>query len=223
MLFIFVKLIMTDTIQPSDLIDVSDNKPLDEETKEPELTNVQETQSESPKQILSKKIKDLTNEERSIIINNAKNGIDNEFYKVQFYKNGSSRITKRKAPRESTSEKLIKNHSPSLTTEQLLMEHVIGLESQIATMRQKQKRLKNNYRQLYQDIYVEDEDLANDSQSNITNNITAITNDLSPNIPNNQPQEELQQQSPSISQQNTAMPFPIIKRRGWRARIPLYY
>ena len=202
---------MTEELQPTDLIDTSDNKPIEEE---------QETQ-ETHKQIGPKRIKDLTNEERSIIINNAKNGIDNEYYKVQMCKNGSSRITKKKPAKESTSDKLIKNHGPGLSTEQLLMEHVIGLETQLATMRQKQKRLKGKYKQLYQDIYIEDEDITN--QSSTINNTTAATNnDLNPSIPNTQPQEEPEQVSQSELQQNS-ISFPTIKRRCWRARIPMYY
>ena len=202
---------MTEELQPTDLIDTSDNKPIEEE---------QETQ-ETHKQIGPKRIKDLTNEERSIIINNAKNGIDNEYYKVQMCKNGSSRITKKKPAKGSTSDKLIKNHGPGLSTEQLLMEHVIGLETQLATMRQKQKRLKGKYKQLYQDIYIEDEDITN--QSSTINNTTAATNnDLNPSIPNTQPQEEPEQVSQSELQQNS-ISFPTIKRRGWRARIPMYY
>ena len=43
------------------------------------------------------------------------------------------------------------------TNEQLLFEHVINLESQIAVLRQKHKNLKRNYKQIYEDVYVDDE------------------------------------------------------------------
>ena len=201
-------------IQPEQLIDTSENKPLEQE---PEQTPVQNVHDKMSAQVPAKNINQLTPEEKLTIINNAKNGIENEFYKVQFYKNGNSRIVKRKQPPTSTSENIIKQRAPGLTTEQLLMEHVIGLESQLATLRQKQKRLKHNYKSLYQDIYVEDEEI---SQSNKIN-MTPINNALNPNTDNNDNQQESQPQvSPEFPQQNIT--FPQIKRNGWRARIPIY-
>ena len=200
-------------IQPEQLIDTSENKPLEQE---PEQTPVQNVHDNMSAQVPPKNINQLTPEEKLTIINNAKNGIENDFYKVQFYKNGNSRIVKRKQPATSTSENIIKQRAPGLTTEQLLMEHVIGLESQLATLRQKQKRLKHNYKSLYQDIYVDDEEI---SQSNKIN-MTPINNALNPNTDNNDNQQESQPQvSPEFPQQNIT--FPQIKRNGWRARIPV--
>ena len=200
-------------IQPEQLIDTSENKPLEQE---PEQTPVQNVHDKMSAQVPPKNINQLTPEEKLTIINNAKNGIENDFYKVQFYKNGNSRIVKRKPPATSTSENIIKQRAPGLTTEQLLMEHVIGLESQLATLRQKQKRLKHNYKSLYQDIYVDEEEI---SQSNKIN-MTPINNALNPNTDNNDNQQESQPQvSPEFPQQNIT--FPQIKRNGWRARIPV--
>ena len=200
-------------IQPEQLIDTSENKPLEQE---PEQTPVQNVHDKMSAQVPPKNINQLTPEEKLTIINNAKNGIENDFYKVQFYKNGNSRIVKRKQPATSTSENIIKQRAPGLTTEQLLMEHVIGLESQLATLRQKQKRLKHNYKSLYQDIYVDEEEI---SQSNKIN-MTPINNALNPNTDNNDNQQESQPQvSPEFPQQNIT--FPQIKRNGWRARIPV--
>ena len=210
-------------IQPEQLIDTSENKPLEQI---PEQTTTQNVHDKMSAQVPAKNINQLTPEEKLTIINNAKNGIENDFYKVQFYKNGNSRIVKRKQPATSTSENIIKQRAPGLTTEQLLMEHVIGLESQLATLRQKQKRLKHNYKSLYQDIYVDDDEI---SQSNKIN-MTPINNALNPNTDNNDNQHESQpqnvhdntsvQDSPEFPQQNIT--FPQIKRNGWRARIPIY-
>ena len=222
---------MLDTdFTPDQLIDTTDNKPIEEQ--EPQQN---EQTKQTVKQISAKKIKDLTNEERLTIITNAHNGIENEFYKVQFNKNGTTRITQRKKPIDSTSETIIKQRSPSLTTEQLLMEHVIGLESQLATLRQKHKNLKRNYKNMYQDMYIDDDDInatkingdnqqsclaSRDNQSNNNNNIP-INNALPPNNPNNGNIQDLAP-SPSQSQQQNISYLPQIKRTGWRARIPIY-
>ena len=47
-------------------------------------------------QVDKKPIKKLTNNEKDIIINNAKNGIENQYYDVLMFKNGNSRIVKKK-------------------------------------------------------------------------------------------------------------------------------
>ena len=172
-------------------------------------------------EIKANKVKDLTTEERLKLISDAKNGIDNPLFKVQFYKNGNSRIIKRKQPLDTTSEKIIKQRAPTLTTEQLLMEHVIGLESQLATLRQKQKKLKKNYKTLYQDVYVDDEEL---TQSNNINNTptTKALNDMQDNTVNNSEcldnveQQPQPSESSQLQQQNI---FTTNKTRGWRARI----
>ena len=183
-----------------------------------------------------KKVKDLTTEERMVLINEAKNGIENPFFKVQFYKNGNSRIIKRKQPIQQTSEKIIKTKAPSLTTEQLLMEHVIGLESQLATMKQKQKKLKRKYNSLYQDIYVDVDEVGPDTyggsqevykdeiengvaqkvemNQNNSINTTATTTALSDTQDNSVNQNE------NLHCEHESEPN-IFKRdkRGWRAKI----
>ena len=111
------------------------------------------------------------------------------------------------------------------------MEHVIGLESQLATLKQKHKKLKHNYKSLYQDVYVDDTELTQSNSINMTPTTNAL-NDIQDNTVNNnecldnveqQPQasessqlhsHELGQTGPQ--QQNI---FTTNKTRGWRARI----
>ena len=207
-------------ITPEQIIDTSENKPVIDEQQT--TTQTQQTQ-QTPQtiEIKANKVKDLTTEERLKLISDAKNGIDNPLFKVQFYKNGNSRIIKRKQPLDTTSERIIKQRAPTLTTEQLLMEHVIGLESQLATLRQKQKKLKKNYKTLYQDVYVDDEEL---TQSNNINNTptTKALNDMQDNTVNNSEcldnveQQPQASESSQLQQQNI---FTTNKTRGWRARI----
>ena len=102
-------------ITPEQIIDTSENKPVIDEQQQPTQTQPQTIE------IKANKVKDLTTEERLKLISDAKNGIDNPLFKVQFYKNGNSRIIKRKQPLDTTSERIIKQRAPTLTTEQLLM------------------------------------------------------------------------------------------------------
>ena len=204
-------------ISPEQIIDISENKPVIEKEQETET----EKQKEESFEIKASKVKDLTKEEKIKLISDAKNGIDNPFFKVQFYKNGNTRIIKRKQRENSTSERIIKQRSPAMTTEQLLMEHVIGLESQIATLRQKQKKLKKSYKSLYQDVYVDDEEFSQSNSISNTPTSNALKDIQERTVSNNECLESVEQQpqpseSSQLQQQNI---FPTNKTRGWRARI----
>ena len=188
-------------IRKEDLIDINENKPIDNvDVDDANNANVSseanvtteansadvKTTIEIPLKNISKlteiplkNISKLTNEEKAYLINEAKNGIDNKFYKVSFCKNGNTKITKRKVPKQSMSEKIISNNTsnyskqaPTMSNEQLLFEHVINLESQIATLRQKHKNLKKSYKQIYQDVYIDDDEDQTQTQVDIsqTNN-----------------------------------------------------
>ena len=209
-------------INPEEILDTSRNEPITE-NENPQGGNQGTFKEgieveEEPLQIKASKVKDLTVEEKARLISEAKNGVENPFFKVKFYKNGSSRIIKRKQPVEQTSTKIINKNSSALTTEQLLMEHVIGLESQLATLRQKHKNLKKNYKSLYQDVYVDEEgifkeEIPPEGGQSTSINTTPMTNALNENQDNTVNKNEC---SESFSQQ------PIFYNRntkGWRARI----
>ena len=215
--FIFIE-IMTE-ITPEQIIDTSENKPIDEVPQTKDQTQSQDNTSPPVFEIKATRVKDLTTEERLRLISDAKNGVDNPYFKVQFFKNGNSRITKRKQPMEQTSERIIKQRSPSLTTEQLLMEHVIGLETQIATLKQKHKKLKKNYKSLYQDVYVDDTELTQSNSINMTPTTNAL-NDIQDNIvSNNECLQGVQQPQPSSELPQQQNIFNKNKTNGWRARI----
>lgn len=199
----------TTQIQPEDLIDTSENKPI--ETKEDNHEEQQQTKQIT--EIPLKKISDLSKEEKDIIVNNARQGIDSQYYKVSFYKNGNTRITKKKQPKEQTSQKIIKQRAPSMTTEQLLMEHVIGLETQMGILREKHKKLKGKYKKIYQDVYVDEDDVyGDDNYNNVINNTTpTINNDFTERNDNINPKQE--------SSQIPTIPLKKIKAAGFRAKI----
>lgn len=201
-------------IRKEDLIDINENKAIDSiennevEEPAPEAPVVPETsETQNTIEVPLKNVSQLTNEERTFLINEAKKGIDNKFYKVNFCKNGSTKITKRRAPKQSMAEKFISKsnvnfvpQAPTMSNEQLLFEHVINLESQMATLRQKHKKLKKSYKQIYQDVYIDDEDQAIEQPAEQTNENTTVNE-----IP----------QTP-IPVQRT---LPRIRGAGWRQRL----
>ena len=139
---------------------------------------VQEPQTKTESQITTpqSKVKDiskLTLEERAKIISDARNGIPNEHYDVIVLKNGNTRIVKKKIKTPSLSNRLINeqkqeaNNSKKLymSYNQLMMEHIIELNSQVNKLANKHKKLKKKYRALKHDIYEEDMEMEPQSQA----------------------------------------------------------
>ena len=117
------------------------------------------------KHVDRKNVNQLTNEERELIVNNAKNGVEQPNYDVMFFKNGNYRIIKKKQHRQSVSQKIIEKQTPIqsntpsyYTDNQLLYEHIIELTSRMERLTAKHKKLKNRYKELQQDIYLDDND-----------------------------------------------------------------
>ena len=160
-----------------------------------------------------KDVKKLTSEEREQIISNFKNGIDNEFYDVKTLKNGTTRIVKKKNKSQSLSNKLISGLCPAdrssskdneqfvkperkyLSNEQLLMEHIFELNTQMNKLKNKQKKLKNKYKGIKRDLYVDVDE--NDEPHN-------DEKDFIQGGRNRPPSEELEKHA---------------VQRGWRSRV----
>ena len=109
----------------------------------------------------SLKVKNLTKAQRNKLLQDSENGIENDYFKVQQLKNGTVRIVKRSNPLNvSSGESKIseKFTGKRLTTEQLLLEHVLDLERKYEVMRQKHKKLKKRYNRLENDIMDSDDD-----------------------------------------------------------------
>ena len=154
---------MTEETNTADVqIEIEKEEPVTETVTETSVTPTS-TPSET---ITKKKVSELTKDEKNKLITDAKNGIENEFYKVTFCKNGNSRITLKKQTKaqeliksnESNKEKVDVPKAKYLTDNQLLMEHIINLESLYGQLRQKHKKLKKRYNELEGYLYADDED-----------------------------------------------------------------
>lgn len=194
--------------------------------EQPEIENSSEmSQSQNildkQKPVELKDVKKLTSEEREQIISNFKNGIDNEFYDVKTLKNGTTRIVKKKNKSQSLSNKLISGQSPSglhdrssskdneqfvkpekkyLSNEQLLMEHIFELNTQMNKLKNKQKKLKNKYKGIKRDLYVDVDE--NDEPHNDEKDFIQSANA-------NERSKGPEGQSPEVR----------VVQRGWRSRV----
>lgn len=187
--------------------------------EQPEIENSSEmSQSQNildkQKPVELKDVKKLTSEEREQIISNFKNGIDNEFYDVKTLKNGTTRIVKKKNKSQSLSNKLISGRKDNeqfvkpekkyLSNEQLLMEHIFELNTQMNKLKNKQKKLKNKYKGIKRDLYVDVDE--NDEPHNDEKDF--IQGDR-----NRPPSEELEKRGLRPQPEGHAV------QRGWRSRV----
>ena len=117
--------------------------------------------------ISSKAVKQLSRNERSKLISDFENGVENQYFKVMKMKNGQIRITKRTTPLVQDVERaheVVNNKidekfiNKRLTDNQLLLEHIIDLEKRYEIMRLKHKKLKKRYNKLENDIFDDDSD-----------------------------------------------------------------
>ena len=108
----------------------------------------------------SKTVKKLSNDERGMLMDKFGKGVEDPYFKVIRMSNGAIRITKRRNPIVQNVEEAqqqrstrIANKVNHLTNEQLLMEHIIDLETRFESMRLKHKKLKKRYNELENSIY----------------------------------------------------------------------
>ena len=99
-----------------------------------------------------------------------KNGGEHDLYKVYFYRNGTNKIVRKKQPpKYNTTKRLLEQEQledlrarqstrGQMSTEQILMEHVIDLEAKYATLYQKHKKLKKRTKELQEDLYYDEND-----------------------------------------------------------------
>ena len=194
---------MTEETNTSDVqIEIEKEEPANEPVTETSVTPTS-TPSET---ITKKKVSELTKDEKNKLITDAKNGIENEFYKVTFCKNGNSRITLKKQTKaqeliksnESNKEKVDVPKAKYLTDNQLLMEHIINLESLYGQLRQKHKKLKKRYNELEGYLYADDEDerqtkqMVNQTQPEPEQEAQTISNNQTNNVREVQDQRSVQ-------------------------------
>ena len=116
-------------------------------------------------QVPDKYVKDLTPDERAIIIKNYSDGIKNDNYEVKMLKNGNPSISRKRGGKpRNINDDIIKEAGKvsgrvgNLTTEQFMIKNFIDLENKFTKLKTKQKRLRKKYKKLKGDIYVDDED-----------------------------------------------------------------
>ena len=207
---------MTETTEEI-VLDLNEN--INEDKKEDKKE--EEVKKPEPKIIPAKRIDELTDEERKILIENERAGIKNPYYNVKLFKNGNVRICKAKKPTLSqqvisnNGEREIKNTNGDnrkvyMTDNQLMWEHIFELENKYNTLYTKHKKLKAKYN----DLYIEDDDLISRQNS---------TYEQQNPVYEEQKQEPVyEQQAPVYEQEQEQTQPPIyqnIKRNNWRSML----
>ena len=209
---------MTDNTTEEIILDLNENI---NENKKDEVK--EEVKKPEPKIIPAKRIDELTDEERKILIDNERAGIKNPYYNVKLFKNGNVRICKAKKPTLSqqvisnNGEREIRNTNGNngkvyMTDSQLMWEHIFELENKYNTLYTKHKKLKAKYN----DLYIEDEDL--------TFRQNSVYEQKEEQVYEEQKQEpvyEEQEQNPVYEEQTpTQQPtYQNIKRNNWRSML----
>ena len=216
---------MTDNVTEEIVLDLNEDKK-DEAQKRRELSALkEEVKKPEPKIIPAKRIDELTDEERKILVENERAGIKNPYYNVKLFKNGNVRICKAKKPTLSqqvisnNGEREIKNTNGDnrkvyMTDNQLMWEHIFELENKYNTLYTKHKKLKAKYN----DLYIEDDDLTFRQNS-------VYEEQKQEPVYEEQKQEpvyEEQEQQPVYEEQTQQTQQPTyqnIKRNNWRSML----
>ena len=184
-----------------EVIEIKTNKPEDSKETLHEVAT---------KQIENKPIDQLTDSEKQTIIQNARNGIDNQFYSVKLFKNGNTRICKKKKPAVSESivnsggKREVQGQQVYFTDQQLIWEHLFELERNYAKLYGKHKKMKARYNDLiYEPEYVIKPEIHEDVKPEIKEDIKPIE-DVKPEV-HKEPQIQSKPQQ--------------IKRGNWRSQL----
>ena len=112
-----------------------------------------------------KLVKNLTPDERTLILKNYTDGVENENFDVKTLKNGGINIIRKRTGKvKSLNDEIIKQVTSvpgkvgQLSTEQFMLNHFMNLEREFDKLKTKQKRLKKKYKRIKTDIYVNDDD-----------------------------------------------------------------
>ena len=188
------------------VIDLNESNPKD---------NTNETVAKfEPTVIPAKRIDELTDSDKKILIDNARKGIDNPYFDVKLFKNGNTRICKKKKPTVSNQavisngERTVKNQSGEqkvyMTDNQLIWEHLFELETKYNNLYRKHKKLKSRYN----DLYIEDEPVNILSSAN-----DRVAEKANVDEPNNEP---VQNEHEPIQPQKSYLP---LRSGNWRASL----
>jgi hypothetical protein len=211
---------MTDNVTEEIVLDLNEDKK-EEKIRELSALKKEEDIKQEPKIIPAKRIDELTDEERKILIENERAGIKNPYYNVKLFKNGNVRICKAKKP--TLSQQVISNNGEReirntngdnrkvyMTDSQLMWEHIFELENKYNTLYTKHKKLKAKYN----DLYIEDDDL-------ISRQMPTYEQQQQEEQQKEEPVYE-QQQEPVYEEQPQQLQQPAyqnIKRNNWRSML----
>lgn len=178
-----------------------------------------DSQMKSFKTVEPKNVGELTDDERAIIIANAKNGVEQPNFDVRFFNNGKFRIVRKKQKPQTISEKVVKTQEIPVndkkayyTDNQLLFEHIIELNAKVDRLMSKHKKLKRKYQTLQNDIYIDDDELETVKP---TTNLEPVIEQISEPTPTSIVQEPASTPIVQNVQQMTTTPI----RQNWRSQL----
>ena len=174
-------------------------------------SNVNETVEEIITPTKKKSGKISKKQQRLNAIDDFKNGIENNDFKVYPLKNGSFRVVKR----ENQPAKIENNIEPKpeimpvvnhqYTNEQYLINHILELEKKFEKLRLKQKKLKKSHKKIKADIYDDDSEMID---------LSTISNEV--DVKN----EEVVNEQPKIVEKPAVEPQQVrynkSKKLSWR-------
>ena len=206
------------------LAPVGESLRADESITDETPTNETTTTESRPKRVTKafksvepKNVGELTDDERAIIIANAKNGVDQPNFDVRFFRNGKFRIVRKKEKPPTVAEKVVKTQEipqnikkAYYTDNQLLFEHIIELNAKVDRLMTKHKKLKRKYQTLQNDIYIDDDEIET---------IKPSSNEPTSNEPtSNEPTSNEPTSIPTI-QSTQQMQLQSTTRQNWRSRL----
>lgn len=163
-------------------------------------------------EVPKKKVSSLSEEEKKQLIEEAKSGKESQYYKVTFCKNGNTKITQR---RQTKTQQLLNESAPKeakqevakevdnkryLTDTQLMLEHLINLETSFMDLRLKHKKLKKRYNELEGYLYADEADTPER-----LGEPKPLCGEASPQI---QDENEVGQNRPTVETSQTPQPQP---------------
>ena len=188
-----------------------------DEIQEIEHEVEEEISNEKPEYVIkANRVCDLTQKDKDYLLECARNGIQNDKFDVKLFKNGNHKIVLHKAEKKSVAQKTIETKRDRLTNDQLLMEHVIDLESRFKVMEMKHKKLKRKYKNLKQDLYIDAD------EEETTAPTPAPVDDVKKEVEVKKEPETFEEKLRVAKEEVQASPPAYMRQqvlRGWRSRV----
>ena len=188
-----------------------------DEIQEIEHEVEEEISNEKPEYVIkANRVCDLTQKDKDYLLECARNGIQNDKFDVKLFKNGNHKIVLHKTERKSVAQKTIETKRDRLTNDQLLMEHVIDLESRFKVMEMKHKKLKRKYKNLKQDLYIDADEEETAAPA------PAPVDDVKKEVEVKKEPETFEEKLRVAKEEVQASPPAYMRQqvlRGWRSRV----